>query len=462
MNCVTIICTFLLLALPLGSYASASITLYRGEMELVAISGGGCTEKDKAGSRLPLELLLELGSSSPGQKITGYFNGPDMQRGRFSGSDLGRMQVVYPDNPGFQGDFLSLSTTPGGLEGELHEKTQADSTNCYFEKAVVRLKQVASGSRVESEYLRQRDLFSADAYFLSGQSLLKEDKPEKAIPELTKSLDLRNKVNPKDPDKAAPVVAIAIAQIMNGREAKALALMRELLGDKSGTGDAIVRQRMAVSGSICNDEQYLESYAGHTAALQLMDTVAREFGPLDGVAVPLAACYYEMAREQKEQDDPDGAIVLFKKSLKLNPENPDSIAGIAMSLVDKEAPAEGRRYLNEHAKNFLKTAGKEPYDSLLSYLYAAEAQQDENDGDLSRAEELSREAVKVRPGERTLIIALTRVLGKEGKSTQARRLLEEGRNGCRDEACRQEYSDEIARQDMIERLVKRLENKSGE
>jgi len=53
------------------------------------------------------------------------------------------------------------------------------------------------------------------------------------------------------------------------------------------------------------------------------------------------------------------------------------------------------------------------------------------------------------------------VLGKEGKSAEARKLLEDGRKGCKDETCRQEYADEVARQDMIERMVRRLETQSG-
>ena len=462
MNRVSTIILFLLIALPLASPASAAMTLYSGEMELVAVSGGGCLENDKPGSRFPLVLTLEQGNSSNARQFTGFFHGPDMQTGSFSGNDLGQLQVVYPDKPDRpQGDALALSATPGGLDGELREKTQTDPAGCYFEKAALRLKQVATGSKAESEYVRQSNLFSAEAYFMSGQSLLQADKPDEAIREFTKSLNLRDRVNPNDPDRATPAVSIAIAHIMAGREVKALATMRGLLGDKSETGDAISKQRLAVTEKLCGAEQYLESDAGRKAALRLMDIVTREFGSFNGVAVPLAVCYNEIAKEYKDQDDPESAIEFFQKAFKLNPGNPDGIAGAVMSFVDAEAPAEGRRYLNEHAETFMKSAGKGPYDVLLSYLYASEAQQDENNGDFSRAEEQFREALKSRPGERNLVVALTRVLEKEGKSAEARKLLEDGRKGCRDQTCRQEYDTEVARQDMINRMVKRLETQSG-
>ena len=461
MNRFSTVILSLLLTLPLAAGASAAMTFYRGEMELVVVSGS-CAEKEKPGSRLALDLTLEQGSQANGQPFTGYFNGPDMQTGRFSGHDLGQLQVEYPDKPDRpQGDTLWLSATPDGLDGELREKPQPDSTNCYFEKAVLRLRQVAGDGKAQSEYARQKNLFSAEVYFMSGQLLLQSDKPEEALLDLTKSLKLRTMANPNDPDRAIPAVSIAIAQIMAGREAEARAVMHGLYGDKSETGDAILKERLALAESLCSAEQYLENDAGRKAFLRLLDMVAREFGGLKGAAHPLAACYNEIAREQKDQGDPESAIELFQKALKLDPGNSDSIAGVSMSFVDAEVPAEGRRYLHEHAANFIENAGREPYDTLLSYLYAAEAQEEESGGHFSRAEELCREALKSRPGERTVIIALSRILGKEGKSTEARKLLEVGKKACIDQNCRQEYADEVARQDMIEQMVQRLEKNSG-
>jgi len=438
------------------------MTLYSGEMELVTVSGAGCLDKDKTGNRFPLEMALDQRSSPDGQQISGYFSGLEIQSGHFSGNDLGRLQVAYPDEPGpVQGHTLALSITPEGANGELHEKPQSDSTNCYFEKAVLTLKKEATGGKAKSSFDRQSTLFSADAYFISGQSLLKVDKHEEAIRELTKSLNLRSKVNSSDPDRAYPAVSIAIAHMMAGRETEALAELRDLFGKKSETEDAAVKRRMTVIVSLCNDVQYLESDAGQKASAQLMDVTAREFGSLNGVAAPLAACYYEMGKEHKEQDDPDLAIEFFQKAAKLKPDNPDSIIGLVMSFVEKEAPAEGRTYLKEHAQIFINNAGQAAYDALLSFLYAAEAQQVEKSGDLIRAEELSREALKAKPGEFILIIKLTRLLGKEGKYAEARKLLEDGGKACTEDVCRKEYAEESARQDFIERMVKRLESPGG-
>lgn len=460
MNHFSAVATITLFNLLLASPASATTTLYSGTMELVAVSGSGCTENDRPGTRIPLELTLEQITSSAGQHFSGFYSGPDLQSGRFSGTELDRLQVAYPDEPDRSLDnSLALLPGPLGIDGELQEKSQPGSDNCYFSKAVLKLKKVAAGSKAEAAYLRQDNLYRAEAHYMSGQSLLRADKPKEAIPELTKSLELRKMANPGDPDRALPSVFLAIAQLMDGREAKALSELRVLFEDSSKNEVALLKQRTAASNSLCNAEQYLESDAGQKASLQLIDLVARDFGKRKGVTAPLAACYFEIAKERKEQGDPDLAIELFRKVLTLVPDHPDSITGIAMSYVDEEAPAQGRRFLNEHAGIFQKTAGKEPYNTLLSYLYAAEAEQFENDGDSPHAEAMFREAVKVNPGDRTPRIELARLLAREGKIPEAQKLLRAGSLGCSDQICRQDYADELARQAMIERLVKRLETR---
>ena len=113
MNRVTTIIALPLLALSQASCSSTTMSLYSGEMELVSVSGSGCLEEDMAGKQVPLDLSLEQGNSSNGQRIDGYFSGPDIQSGHFFGNELGRLQVVYPDEPDpAQGHTLVLATCP--------------------------------------------------------------------------------------------------------------------------------------------------------------------------------------------------------------------------------------------------------------------------------------------------------------------------------------------------------------
>jgi thioredoxin-like negative regulator of GroEL len=112
--------------------------------------------------------------------------------------------------------------------------------------------------------------------------------------------------------------------------------------------------------------------------------------------------------------------------------------------------------LQEHAQVVIDKAGRGIYNGNLSYLYAAEARQAEQDRDYVRAEQLLREALQIIQGERTLTINLSRVLGKMAKPDEARKLLEDAGKGCSDETCRLEYADELARQERIARILNRL------
>lgn len=450
------------LALPLAACISTTATFYKGEIELDTVSGSGCIDAVAAGSRIPLNLTLEQkGSSNGQQQIDGYFKGTDIQTGHFFGTDLSRLQVVYPDETSSaQGNTLKLVTTSGGVNGELHEKPQADSTNCYFEKAALKLKLESTGSEAKEEHGRQSKLFKAGEYYIRGQLLLKADKPNEAIRNFTESLKLRNKVNIHDPDKAYPAVSLAIAYIMAGQDAEALSIMHDLLREKSNNQNTRLELRVAISNILCNGISSYENEEVQKASGQLIDAMAREFGSLNGIAINLAKCYRELGEERKEQNDPDLAIKFFKKAVKLNPNDPGGIAGVVISFVDKEDPADGLTYLQDHAQIFIEKAGKENYDTFLSILYATEAHQAEIGGNLPSAEQKYREALKFRPGEQILVIKLSRVLRREAKSTEARTVLVDGSKSCTDTDCRKVYDDELTRQELIEWMVKRIEAES--
>ncbi len=452
----------LLLALPLAACVSTT-TLYRGEMELVTVSGDACPEKGEKNNIIPLELVLERERSFGSQRINGYLNGPDVQTGHFQGSDISRLLVAYPDETGLtaQGHTLELSLTADGVNGELHEKPQATSSNCYFEKAVLRLKSAAVGSEAEVAFVRQRKLFSAEDHYIRGQALLKANNPEEALRDLSESLKLRNEVNSNDPNTVYPAFSIAVAHVMAGREGEALSMLRGLFAERPDTDVTMLKKRMSVSIGICAYTKETGGDARQAASEHLMDVVAREFGKVNEVGAVLAECYRELGQEQIEQDDPEQSMEYFQKALALTPNDADSIVGVIIAHIAKNTPAEGRRFLQEHAQEIIDKTGKESYNADLAYLYAAEAKQAEKGRDYARAEQLLREALKILPGERARIINLATVLGKAGKPDEARTLLEDARKRCIDEPCRLEYTDELARQERIERIVNRLKRAGG-
>lgn len=275
----------------------------------------------------------------------------------------------------------------------------------------------------------------------SGSACSKEDTSGKLLP---------------DSDRAY-LTSIAVAHVMAGREGEALKLLRGLFHDPFKLGIDLLKQRMIISGAICAYANKPDGDARQKASLRFIDAMAHEFGSLNGVGVILAECYRDLGKEMKEQDDPGQSMVYFQKALELSPDDAEIIYGIVVNHIAMGTAAEGRQFYEKHAPVVIDKVGRNNFDTSMSYLYAAEAKQAEKSGDLPRAEQLLREALKLLPGEVGHNINLARVLGKTAKSGEARKLLEDARNRCGDETCRREYTDELARQDHIAQMVKRLE-----
>jgi tetratricopeptide (TPR) repeat protein len=438
--------------------STTTTQLYRGEMELVAVSGDACTENETANARIQLEIVLEQNSSNNGQQITGYISGPEIQTGILSGNNVTQLLVAYPDESDSiaRGHTLLLTSTTDGMSGELHEKPQGTLSGCYFENAVLRLKHAAVEGKAKAAFDRQRKLFIADEFFNRGQAQMKANNPEEALRNFTESQRLRCEEGPNEPNRSYQIFSIATAHMMAGREGNALAILRNLFKEKQVTGLEHLAANFDVIRSLCAFTYEAKEDVRQKAAEQLLDDMARDYGGHNDAGEIFAECYHELGQDRIDQEDPDQSIEYFKKALALNPNDADSIAGVIIGSIAKETPAEGRQFLQEHARTVIAKTGKEAYNNALANLYTAEAIQAEKVSDYTRAEHLLREALIISPEERAIIFNLASVLEKMEKPDEARKLLETASTGCRNETCRLEYSDLLARQKQIESIVKRI------
>jgi tetratricopeptide (TPR) repeat protein len=446
----------ILALIQLVACAPTTATLYRGNMDVVALSGEDCSGKIKAGSSIPVELVLKSKQSQTGLSTDGYISGPDIYTGHFTSKDNTKLIVTYPQEVDSvaQGHTLDLTATPDGINGELREKRQGPVTSCIFDKATFKLKQEADGSKAAEAFEHHQKLFKANIHYMRGQELLTVGKPNEAIRELTKCYDLRNEVDRNAPVKAKPAVFIAIAHVMAGRSAEAIEYIRSLFGEKMENGANMLKLRISVSNGLCS---FINSDGSPKPRIQFLDAMTREFGTLNGISNILAACYQKLGHNSREQEAPDEAMDYFQKALKLNPDDANTIMGIVGSYTDNHKMSEARKYWQEHAQIVISKEGKEVYDSTLSFLYSSEAQQSEKAGDLALAEEFSREATKLNPTDRSSMKHLARVLRKSGKYDEARELLVARKNACDNELCRQQYLDDLAKHQQIEQMIKLLE-----
>ena len=451
--------TLSILSLLLSACVSTTSQLYRGDMELVTVSGDSCAEFEKENTHIPLELILKQYKSNNGPQITGYLSGSDIQTGKISGSYVSQLQVAYPDEPDtiVQGHSLLLKPTPdGGINGELHEKP-VGSSGCYFVNAAIRLKHTSANESDNAvAFDRQQKLYLADTLFHKGQAQLKANNPEEALRNFSESQRLHNEESPLESNSPYKVFSIATAHMMAGQSGDAVKTLRDMLNDKQ-IGEAATRQwRFRVIRGLCAYTFEAKDDIRKIAAEQLLYGLARDTNGLAEDGAVFAECYLELGQNRIAQEEPDEAIEYFQKALTLNPKDADSIGGIVMSHVVKGNLAEGRKFLQDHSQVLIDKTGSEAYNAGLLRLYAAEARQAEREHDYVRAETLLREALKISPNEKVIIIDLATVLEKTGKRDEAHKILETASSNCSDETCRGDYASALARQKQIEKIVDHL------
>src|SRR6185369_2987039 len=112
----------IMLSIPLAACESRTLSLFKGDMELISVSGDACSVMEEVNRHIPVEMVLEMNGSSHSHQIAGYFSGSGIQTGQLSGDDISTLQVIYPDETGTaaKGHTLRLSPAPDGMNGELN------------------------------------------------------------------------------------------------------------------------------------------------------------------------------------------------------------------------------------------------------------------------------------------------------------------------------------------------------
>jgi tetratricopeptide (TPR) repeat protein len=445
--------------MPLVGCVSATTQLYRGDMELVTVSGDACPDNIKANANIQLELVLEENRSNNEKNISGYLSGPEIQTGKISGNDYSNLQIRYPDESDSVSQIhtLHMNSTSDGMSGELHEKPHGSSSQCFFEEAVLKLKNSGTGGEAAAAFKRQQKLFVADELFNSGLALLKNNKPVEALLKLTESQKLQNELDPFGANSTYQTFSIASAYIMAGQTNNAQDTLRNLFAEDQAFGTNNSKKRFDVIRRLCAFTYDSKDDVRQKSAEQLLDEAARNYGGITGSGMAFAECYREFGRNLIEQEEVDHAIEYFLKALAQDPNDADSIAGVLVGNIARATPANGRIFLQEHAQIVITKTGRDNYNLALTNLYIAEANQAEKNKEFAQAENLIRETLKIFPNEHGLVIRLSRILEKRGKPDEALKLLESASSDCKETNCSLAYEKELVHQKQIDGIVKRIE-----
>ncbi|GLI36871.1 tetratricopeptide repeat protein [Geobacter hydrogenophilus] len=229
-----------LLIIILLFYCSAKLqaapVLYKGSLEVKAISGGACPGKE-AGKAVELELVLDQGATG----VTGYFSGTDIATGQFSGKDAGSLAVVYPfaEQELAEGHRLKLSLNGDSASGTLQERHLAATVdNCNYDLAELKL--AISGDDAAGAWKKADARFNAQLARSQGLSFYRQEKHVEAIPLFEKALGLREAVEGKGAEMVAYyLLPLAKATYRSGDHDKAISLLEGRLPDFSASGQRV-------------------------------------------------------------------------------------------------------------------------------------------------------------------------------------------------------------------------------
>ena len=391
----------------------AETQLFRGNIEVVTGSGKLC---EKVLGRHDISLVLEDDRGK--SELRGFFEGEKFTIGKFSGTDLARMTVIYPyyDEERATGHRISLSRFNSLLVGELHDKHVDESLEeCSFDLATLNLQLVAEGDPARNQLEQAAKLFDAELANSKALALIKKGEYEKALPLFEKALDLADTALDHGlfPLNSS-IVGLASSYFRLGRFKD----FNRLYDERIGT---------------VTDEMIKSLLNGQRVIVQL-----------------------HLGRASVQRGEYDEALNVLMPAYNLDVQKREIIGTIMIAYIRSNRFVEAISFL-EQAESKLNLDGdrKEVVDviAMVNFLKAKRA---EKDGKDIEAEEDLRKAVNLNPTVASFWVALARQKHKAGSFSEAEKLLMEGLNHINDEPSRNKIFAALEKMKQIETLMKPL------
>jgi CHAT domain-containing protein/tetratricopeptide (TPR) repeat protein len=258
-----------MLLLAMGLNVHAATYDYRGDVEVTAMSGAGCT-----GPRSAILHLVDIyirDDAKPG-RYTGYIASNDYVE-RFNGDSLGDLQIMFAwtDLQLAKRMRLSLGALGGNtLTGEMHaEPVAAETPGCYFDAGTFNLTRITDGPIAES-FANTAAQFD----FLLGDALDEAGRYAEAEPLLRHALEVdEHALNPDNP-KLAPVLrALGRVLLQTGHYAESEVLLRRALtlAEHAGSDRDLVLYLVRLSDMLFQVRRYGEAEVFARRALDIAE-----------------------------------------------------------------------------------------------------------------------------------------------------------------------------------------------
>ncbi|MCM0081898.1 tetratricopeptide repeat protein [Geomonas sp. Red32] len=439
--------------------ATAGTSVYRGDVELVKVTGKACDGKLRQGSRLPVEVVIKFDGAGDGEAVTGFFNGNSMEQGFFSGPGLDNLKVTYPADLDVKGTAHSLSLALSGNEatGALHEKYESPVYDCVFDDVRFTLRKEADGDEGEAEYLRRSKLFTSKTCTERGAKLLHGNQPKKALAEFERSISLKTEADPTSTTRLYPTLYRSLALTMLGRDQEAVKGISELVAEENPAPFASNTIKLVVPAKLCEFVKDASDPSLTKAATTLLDELAVEFDTTPVISSGLSACFASLGdRERDAQGAPEKILEYYQKALDLDPGNIEVVARMVEIWAHQSQFGEAQKLLQSHSALAINAMGQDHYMMIQGRLLHGQAKGLEAAGKYGEAADVYRRALISDPDNTFSLASFVRNMGKANRLEESMDFLDETRERCHDDRCRKAYTAELERQEFIMRTLEKL------
>lgn len=401
-----------LLCLLMPVIAGAEVLQYTGTMQVVTVSGKAC--QGQIGTR-NVELIISHDRDS--NVINGYFEGFGIATGKFSGNDLSRLDVRYPnyDEPPAAGHFIRIHGGGDFLAAELHDRhLEATDDNCSFDTALLSLVRTP-GDDATARFKIVAGLFEAQLSRSQGMVLTRSGNYADALPLFEKALAQADEVAGDSIIEAAPYV----------------------------TGLASVYAKL---GRIDDFNKLYD---------QRIDRISS--GAVRSIYIAHGLHFLLQAgRASLHRGEFPTALAFYQKAYQLSPQNREAGAGIVSVYRQTGRHDSAITFLEGVLKTEESESGRLDVSTALADQYFERANRLEKDGnavaataDLIRADTINHESTKY-------LIALARLRHKHGSFAEAEKVLQQGLERFPDDPMRQEIIAAHDKMQQTESILDKL------
>lgn len=413
MRAFYIFCFLTVMAICCTPNVSASVKLYRGLLESTPESPQTCGAIQQS-----YGITLVITTNEKDSEFHGYFTSDLIASGKFYGSDVRHLDIIYPGQSEnvSSGNFISITDLGETLSGNFN--AVFTSSHCKLNLGSIMLQHVNDQEATQKAIQKLADIYAAQSFLynaLTTYSASGDGNCADSTPLFEKAFALADKSFKQDSVLLYPYIrGLGRCYAMLGEYDKFISLYEKRIES-------------------INDKQ----------TKSMIDLL-----------------YANVLTKQGEQlalkGESNQALNQLKKAYQINPLNRETVSSIvAAYILYEKRYQEAIAFLDQSISRYDSEDDRKEIYGITAMVYFKKGQKEISDGNLQGAEKSLRKAVGLAPEKNTYLLALARLRHKTGNYKEADGMLAEKLKKSTNEAERNEIIEARLKMSQTEMILKK-------